>query len=952
MRPLTPLILCLLLIPSMASAQIDWERFFDHPVRDFDTGYPPVPLPPPTVIADYTFEGCSPEGWTTNDITSQDAYFHVDDFAGLSAPYGPIAGTKSLWCGARPGGSEPLCTYMMLPGYGNYWVQYWTTDSCLPVSGDVSISFAASWDTEAGYDATFVEYDACDDNWTVAGGGFGVFDGLGSTPLATITIPAAAHTGNVRVRFRFQSDNAWSDEDALYNTNGAIIVDNLVVDDGGGNVVPAENFEGEAVGSLSSNDWQASGRTGRGDFAALFSGGTLVQEDPAYTNLSCLWAFISGSTVNYGCGGHAGQAAVPYVQDDTAIWNDIRSPWIPFTGPSGYSTTLKFQVYRDLPMDNLVFYEWWVREFLFLASCPSEWRNNNFVYHSDRKDWYTQTVSLTPYIHTTTSSDQLQVSLRVVDLSPYWSGLYGTGACHSHAPLIDNVQILREFGATFVARSLSLFQDRFPENGTTTGTVRVDGVDSDFFSIQIVDPTAPIDYLIPGDPNSGPAVFCSVHNLPNKVGAIVSGGQQWPVVSTGQDWTVVQMSTGSAPHEYIVDLNDQLYTPGDKVEYYISARNKDGVYSYWSAATGQASEVTAQQYPMEMTCLPTLPAVVANQPTAVEFLYVDGFSGLGAQPLIETAMSNLGLTWDRFDRNEPLQARANGLGDLATYEQIAQYDCIIWNTGDIYNNVFTDADFELMFKYLEQKPNARLFLTGDNAAKALATSTSPAAANLRASYFNFTLLADDHHNILPAVSPPMTGVAGSPFDGLTTLAFVGAKGQSHFDVLAPDGSAFMGMVYGGDPQMGALLFQEHNTARTALAGFSLHAVRDDGITTLPDRVAVLSDLLTYFGKQTSPVGVGSSAKRDFLAQNVPNPCNPSTRIAYSMSRAGSVTLRVYDVAGRLVRTLVDDDHSPAGRAEVAWDGRDDRGASVASGVYFYRLEAGSFVSTRKMVLLK
>ncbi|MDH4038916.1 MAG: T9SS type A sorting domain-containing protein, partial [Candidatus Krumholzibacteria bacterium] len=63
------------------------------------------------------------------------------------------------------------------------------------------------------------------------------------------------------------------------------------------------------------------------------------------------------------------------------------------------------------------------------------------------------------------------------------------------------------------------------------------------------------------------------------------------------------------------------------------------------------------------------------------------------------------------------------------------------------------------------------------------------------------------------------------------------------------------------------------------------------------------------------------------------------------------TIRLYDVTGRLVKTLVDEPR-PAGAHQVSWDGRNGRGEPVATGVYFYRMQAGTFVQTRKMVLLK
>jgi hypothetical protein len=93
-------------------------------------------------------------------------------------------------------------------------------------------------------------------------------------------------------------------------------------------------------------------------------------------------------------------------------------------------------------------------------------------------------------------------------------------------------------------------------------------------------------------------------------------------------------------------------------------------------------------------------------------------------------------------------------------------------------------------------------------------------------------------------------------------------------------------------------------------------------------------------------------KRFALYANVPNPFNPTTRIRYQVPDGGAlVTLRVYDVTGRLVRTLVDGTHS-AGVKTVQWEGRDDRGIPVASGVYYYRMQAGTFSRTRSMVLLK
>ena len=84
----------------------------------------------------------------------------------------------------------------------------------------------------------------------------------------------------------------------------------------------------------------------------------------------------------------------------------------------------------------------------------------------------------------------------------------------------------------------------------------------------------------------------------------------------------------------------------------------------------------------------------------------------------------------------------------------------------------------------------------------------------------------------------------------------------------------------------------------------------------------------------------------------PNPFNPSTTIRYDVPKNGTqVSIAIFDVTGRRIRTLVDG-VQPAGTRTTTWDGRDDRGQGVASGVYFYRMLADQFMQTRKMVLLK
>ena len=97
-------------------------------------------------------------------------------------------------------------------------------------------------------------------------------------------------------------------------------------------------------------------------------------------------------------------------------------------------------------------------------------------------------------------------------------------------------------------------------------------------------------------------------------------------------------------------------------------------------------------------------------------------------------------------------------------------------------------------------------------------------------------------------------------------------------------------------------------------------------------------------------------KRTALFQNYPNPFNPDTWISYTLGEQARVTVRIYTPTGQLVRTL-DLGDKPAGvylsKGKAAhWDGCDDAGQPVASGVYFYTLHAGSFRATRKMAIAR
>jgi len=114
---------------------------------------------------------------------------------------------------------------------------------------------------------------------------------------------------------------------------------------------------------------------------------------------------------------------------------------------------------------------------------------------------------------------------------------------------------------------------------------------------------------------------------------------------------------------------------------------------------------------------------------------------------------------------------------------------------------------------------------------------------------------------------------------------------------------------------------------------------DDGMLTI-----------TLTGEVT---GVGDVVRLvNGLKQNYPNPFNPRTTISFSVARSGPVSLKVYDIAGRVVRTFHSGEVLAPGAHEAVWAGRNDQGGGVAAGVYLYRLETPGFQSVKRMTLIK
>ena len=120
--------------------------------------------------------------------------------------------------------------------------------------------------------------------------------------------------------------------------------------------------------------------------------------------------------------------------------------------------------------------------------------------------------------------------------------------------------------------------------------------------------------------------------------------------------------------------------------------------------------------------------------------------------------------------------------------------------------------------------------------------------------------------------------------------------------------------------------------------------------------AAVAEMIKGYGEESpgnseSQSSETTPAESHIMAESYPNPFNPETQIDYTLSVSEKVRIQIYNITGQLIRTF-DQGYQPAGSYSLRWDGRNENGDPAASGVYLYRIEAGPYTLTNRMVLLK
>ena len=930
-------------------------------------------------------------GWTSADLSVGSNPWHADTD-------GAISGLWSAWCGEAGypscGPGDPA------GGYGNLYdaVLEWraaVADPGQPCT--VTVTATADHDVEPGYDACALRVETAAGTyalWSADGTAQGVAVVGSHYYQPSDYLPG----GEVAVQFRVTSDGSFSDEDCLYPSAGALRVDDVVItlDNGTG---ASHDFEDGTLGPFT-----AVAPVGVGDFARLWTG--LEDLDPCQTNYTVQAAFLDDGVVVPGTGGSfcvnwcygpngfivnpTGGLAGP----DHHLHNVIVSPAMAWPDPGMGAARLDWDalLHEDLSVDAPgMFPVWGVRS--TPSSDPADleaapWRSIDFLtydwdgrYRRERRDL---TSLLEP------GRQWVQVRLGVHELGWAW-GWVGTDGYP--APYYDNVRLVawETGGPSLAARELELAQDGFPAQGYVdpaqpgTNAVRIDMARNVSTVPGLIDPG---DSLVvdagparPGAVLIGPPVL-HYRLLRNPV------FDPWRTSGLPDAGAVACDSARAAGGEVAVgrwsaDLPDSGFLfPGDVLRYFFTAADdvagdvRAAILPADTTGFSDLGDPLAYDPAFTMRALPTLTMGPGDllEHRATTLLWLDtGDSGLDAAWLQAMRDNKLepGVGFDLYRTAAAAAADGNGLGGRATAAHLAGYLDLVYGCGErTWATLGTGTpsgdlsrDVQLLDGWLALG-GRDAFLAGDDLASDVAASGATGAAFVQGRLGVDVADRDLRPLIDGQTAPLVRAPAGGPLDLTGSwIAYGGCLRVNTFDAVTPRAGAerladftdLAGQV--GIYPHSALTLNATGSSRVVSMPYDLGFVYGDpGRWYLPPgadvRHSLLRDvgILLGFVRPVSAVPDAGTAAAAFATRHYPNPFNPEVAIACAVPRPGRLLVKVFDVRGRLVRTL--HDGPVADDVTLTWDGRDGDGSRAASGVYFYEARLDGEARIGRMTLVK
>lgn len=321
-------------------------------------------------------------------------------------------------------------------------------------------------------------------------------------------------------------------------------------------------------------------------------------------------------------------------------------------------------------------------------------------------------------------------------------------------------------------------------------------------------------------------------------------------------------------------------------------------------------------------------------------------------PIYQNALDRLGAVYETWDN-----------AAKPTTLDLSPYPIVIWFTGNSRSGVLPEQDVQALMDYLDGGGN--LFLTSQDAAEKLFTSGEQIDTDFLTNYLHTGSYGGNYGGFFGM------GISQDPVFNEVYLRIGGdfaPDNQVSKDILVPDLNASSALRYAGiffAPTDSIAGIKYEGDFRVLFFGFGLEGIDSSGMDmygqTLSTPTTLMQKALQWLRGSSGVLEEEESVVRPTafeLHQNYPNPFNPLTTIRYTVNGSQlsirsplRTTLKIFNVRGQLVRTLVDEEKT-RGTYSVVWDGRNQEGSEVSSGVYFYQLNVGDESEVKRMVLLK
>lgn len=843
-------------------------------------------------------------GYTHEDGSFQPVAWHIDTVYGCEG--------HAFWCGRVDS------SWVQDPnryGYDNSWTQVLGNFVNLSgASSPVTISFKHQLSVEPDFDYASLEVLDIDASWVQLRTWSGAVHGPAGAPCDTFTVQIPdsirAKYNPVQFRFVFTSDIEGSSSDGIYAAADGWSVDNVTVKAGVSDLRFFDDFE------FGTGTWTVSTFPAVGDFWRIQA--NVPGEQVCSNNTSKVWTVTNPVT-----------GALTPRMDDKLI-----SPPL-FANRAG-QVFVAFDVYRNLPLLACFYYN--VKSRTRNAGDPawSLWtQSSSQIYFGNEREWMRQVVSLPA----AAGKDSVEFMLDVKDYSQVFCGGVSTPAGTS--VYFDNLAlgVIGLAPPSVSASEQDLFQDTFN--------------------------TAP--FFVNDNFNTPSGDSASVRLSASR--ALKQASFLYSL--NGGSFTSLPLTPfgPSIPTAYSSDVPAAAYARGTQLRYYFSVTD-----SLNATATLPSDALSASHY-FTATVLPAIqtPSGTCGGNTAT-VLYVNAYSGLDGSTSMDQSFTALGLRFDRYDVNAPANSFGNSPGGAPPGDPIRHwpatsaaalgvYSAIIWDVGDRSSSTLTAQDQQLLQTWIKLPgANRGLLAAGDNLAYDLSVNGQDIGTFLTCT-LGTNYSRDIWENVpQDSLAPTTSGSAGTRIASEPFMLNGQCPGLNRFDALtvAPC-AASKSRAWIAYPNAMLASVEKRDSvgvvadsSRSTFLGFSLGAISSTTRRNLLLYRTLVNEFEIpgcYLATGIEEMAAQAASPRARLFEAAPNPFNPFTSIRFALSRPSRIRLLVFDVSGARVRSLADR-AMPAGEHHVTWDGTNDRGRELASGAYFYRLEADGEVQAKKLILLR